>query len=759
MSTIAIGNTGLTTLTHVPYYIPGVACDSSGNVYTVHNYDEPHYDIIRWNPTTGANVWNSGYHSAPTLEWICVEPAGTFAYVIGYVGNPFDPTRTTTPGSGPLLTFGVYKYNLTSPGVPTTIVIPYNGVKIPFTSGSSVLDQGIEVMPLNAIALSGSVVYFTDSIGGKIYGYNTSSFAQTLNFSVTLPNGLAIDGSGNIWVGNGHTQVSVYSSSGTLLATPITGLTDVWSLAISGNTLYVLDQGSSVVQQYTLSGASATLVNTFGGPASPGQTSPLAFGLLRSIAADSSGNFIVSQFVANDNGSRLIKFNSSGVFQWESNCLEFASCLSYSLANPNIFISNSRHVYNANRGNKTVTWGGTGRTDYGSYWGLTQNASAGGKSRVVTLGGNDFFFYPGSSGPGGSIGGSGNLAIYRVVPTGSGAALQLCSCLALQQPGANGVLYGNTSFEYQWSWQDPTGNGMASMNAATVLGGANLITDKVPANLGSWAWYINSINVDSAGTIWIASYNRLFSGIHTYTEVWAIPLHGLTSSGNPIYHWADAINIIPTAKLLSDANITGSPTAAYIQTLDYDPLAKILYIALTDPNGATTGANSQSNTLLAYTGISGPSPITSSPSFVIKPTTYFSNVNVVPGRGYVWTQPTGLNNTGVVEQYDTAGTLLGSFVPPSSFISTPGEPTGSFDNFGSINSQIAPDGSLDIFAEDDFNGRVFWYNVPLIPTLSGIGLTVTVLNPTVLVGVFQTPSPMVTALLAPSPVVLVETPW
>ena len=50
-----IGNTGLppTTSGHVPIFLEGVAVDSMDGIYTVHDWDEAHFSVIKWSRNDG----------------------------------------------------------------------------------------------------------------------------------------------------------------------------------------------------------------------------------------------------------------------------------------------------------------------------------------------------------------------------------------------------------------------------------------------------------------------------------------------------------------------------------------------------------------------------------------------------------------------------------------------------------------------------------------------------------------------------------
>ena len=92
-----IGNTGVPPVTsgHVPFFIEGVAVDAQGSVYTVHDWDEPHFDVIRWSAVDGKSEMNTGHPvSEAALKAIAVEPDGSFAYVTGYGDSLTDRTKS-----------------------------------------------------------------------------------------------------------------------------------------------------------------------------------------------------------------------------------------------------------------------------------------------------------------------------------------------------------------------------------------------------------------------------------------------------------------------------------------------------------------------------------------------------------------------------------------------------------------------------------------------------------------------------------------
>ncbi len=65
-----------------------MAVDAQGKVYSVHDWDEPHFDVIRWSPVDGRSQMNTGHPIGEALlKAIAVEPDGSIAYVTGYGGS------------------------------------------------------------------------------------------------------------------------------------------------------------------------------------------------------------------------------------------------------------------------------------------------------------------------------------------------------------------------------------------------------------------------------------------------------------------------------------------------------------------------------------------------------------------------------------------------------------------------------------------------------------------------------------------------
>ena len=180
-----IGNTGLPPITsgHVPFLIEGVAVDAQGNAYTVHDWNEPHFDIIRWSAVNGQAEMNTGHPVGEALlKAIAVEADGSYAYVTGYGDSLTDRTKSKfsiwrislAPGLGEnerVVNFTqqgrsikVYDGNVggyPSAGYPTP-AIPEDATEA---------DREVMTVPLISIAIHGGSLYVTDALGGRILQY------------------------------------------------------------------------------------------------------------------------------------------------------------------------------------------------------------------------------------------------------------------------------------------------------------------------------------------------------------------------------------------------------------------------------------------------------------------------------------------------------------------------------------------------------------------------------------------------------------
>jgi sugar lactone lactonase YvrE len=185
----------------------------------------------------------------------------------------------------------------------------------PFVTSWCIIDNGPSGCSgsVTGVAVSGSTVFTVGSSTVRTYDRVTGTPGVT--WSSTGGTGIAVDGSGDVWVTSTGDIVREYSPTGALLATQASGqLLAPQGLAFDGNKMYVADTGDGRIARFSVTGpdlswsvpaAVATAVaggvvyvvdgssvQTFDTSGSPGPTwsSPGSAG----IAVDASGNVWVS---------------------------------------------------------------------------------------------------------------------------------------------------------------------------------------------------------------------------------------------------------------------------------------------------------------------------------------------------------------------------------------------------------------------------------------------------------------------------------
>jgi PA14 domain/Divergent InlB B-repeat domain len=725
-----IGNTGLPSVTsgHVPFFIEGVAVDAQGNVYTVHDWDEPHFDVIRWSPVNGKSEMNTGHAiSEALLKSIAVEPDGSFAYVTGYGDSLTDRTKSKfsiwrismAPGLGE----SERVVNFTQQGRSIKVYdgniggYPSAGYPTPeYPANATEADKDVMRVPLISIAVQNNSLYVTDAIGGRILKYHKASgnYQSTIS-GIPVACGLAIAPNGNIWVGREHTKVSVYSPTGVRLATPITGLTEVRALSIEGNTLAVADRVGKI-RKYTIkNGTRLTQGASYGLLQRPGDRIPQRLSSINGMALDASGNIIVSDRLGD--GSRLQKINSQLGPVWQQMCLEFSASAVYGKANPDLLISSYRKVYQIDKITGKWTLLGTAKTDaHKKYFGNYESTHMG-PPRVVRFGGNDFFYYPAGD----------SLAIYRIEPSADperGPTLKLASVLGSSQPSPDGI-HRDESWRpenrYLWEWNDTQGDGEIQYTPRTTPGQAGEVTllglPRVPH--ADWQWVRRAFEVDDAGWVWMASANRDHIPDVSYSfegeALYAIPPQGLNNLGNPIYSWSGAVKVMDADTgrnalgLASGEGFEWKMTGRAPDGMVY-ALASSSKAGLPQDGGWWMGGNVlfgfQQPNLLA------PAPLGAPKWRVALPKKSVGMVPIPGGPGGVLV---GIDpGRGTVGHYTKEGLLIGSMKTSPTFSDPAREPwvVGGLDAYLAINCNRDPrDGLIDVFVEDNLNQRIVWYRV------------------------------------------------
>jgi WD40 repeat protein len=695
-----IGNTGQppTTRGHVPVFLEGVAVDAKGGIYTVHDWDEPHFSVIKWSPEDGRAEFNTDNAvSDALLRSIAVEPDGSYAYVTGLQDL----------SNGAKTKFSIWRIKLV-PGRKTSNVEDFSkaGRSIAvsertaeFLENASAKDRELLSMPLLSLALLGDVLYATDALSGKVLLYDKRSGELKKEIPVPLACGIAVEPNGNIWVGHEHGKVSVLSPDGKVLATPINDLKDVRALSFSEGKLYVADRGASQVRIYKVEGNDLSLEETFGEAARPGDRAPERLTSIAAMAVDSDRNVIIADRVGR--GSRLQKFTSEFKQLWQQLGLEFTSQGTYSNDDPDTLFSSTKNAYRLDR--KTGGWeflGSAGTDMTNDYFGNFETTHRG-PPRIVRFGEKDFFYFPAGDG----------VAVYRIDPPedeSRGPTLKLVAALAGAEPLPNGTKVKDTwkrENRFLWSWHDEQGDNQLQKREITIYA--------TPDNPKDWEWPMGGFTVDEKGWIWIASYVRRPPNPRQESTVWAIPPQGPNRLGNPVYNWDSALLVVTDQAGLNALGITKDFEWKLVGRSCSDGM--IYGLASARKTGAPQegGLHMGSNVLMGFHEMSSeiPGPISKPKWSVVLPKVSVGLAPIPGERGGVLIG--GDPWRGAVSHYTKDGLLIGRFHSDKRFGTQPLDwPSGLLDSHLAVNCNRDPrDGLLDVWTEDNFNLRLIWYRV------------------------------------------------
>jgi sugar lactone lactonase YvrE len=705
-----IGNTGMppTTSGHVPMFLEGIAIDDKDAIYTVQDWDEPHYKVIKWSPKDGhSDIHSDNIISEALLKGIAVEPDGSLVYVSGYQDlnerskSKFSIWRVRMhDGKGDPREFDPRVENFTEAG---RCIKVYDG-DAEFPADATEADKDLMTMPLVSLAVRGDTLYATDSLKGRVLLYDKASGVLKGEIPVSRACGLAVAPDGKIWVGHDFAKVSVFNPDGKLLATPISDLKQVRALALRGDRLYVADRDAAQVRIYTVKDTALKQVTTFGQPARPGDRVPERLASINGMAVDSAGNIILSDRVGL--GGRLQKVGPDFKPAWSQMCLEFSSQATYSPSNPDVVMSSYKNVYEVDK--KTGAWKflGSGRTDTEkSYFGQYQSSHRG-PPRIVDLFGKDFFFFPAGDG----------MAVYRIDPSGDpqrGPLLKLVAAIA----GCNPLPNGKHTEEgwrpenrFLWSWHDEQGDNEIQESEIKILAS--------PGKPKDWEWPTPSMTVDNKGWIWIASYQRRLFPLEKpefeHYGIYAIPPGGPDEQGNPIYNWESGICVVNDALGRAAMGI-GPDVERGWKLVGHGDDGMLYALGFSKKPGTPQegGLHMGGNTLVGFRQPDPAKiePITDSAWTVVLPKACVGLSPIPGGNGGVLIG--GDPWRGGVHHYTKDGLLIGSFFSDARFGVQPIDwPSGLFDSYLAVGCERDPrDGLLDVFAEDNVNHRLIWYRV------------------------------------------------
>jgi serine/threonine protein kinase, bacterial len=272
-------------------YPIGIAADASGNLYVGDQFNE------KVRKVTPAGVVTT---LAGNGNWGSVDGTGTSATF-------YYPTGVTVDASGNLYVTdlgGNTIREVSSVGVVTTIA---------GTGGTGSQNGPASTCTFSepsGVAIDGSGdLFITDASNNKIReissGGTVSTFAGSGSIgsadgtgtaaSFYYPYGIAIDGSGNLYVADARNNEIRKITSGGVVSTFATGFNYPTGIAIdSAGNLYVADDGNNEIRMITPAGVVATIAGSTTSGDIDGTGSAAAFEYPYGIAIDKSGNIYVT---------------------------------------------------------------------------------------------------------------------------------------------------------------------------------------------------------------------------------------------------------------------------------------------------------------------------------------------------------------------------------------------------------------------------------------------------------------------------------
>jgi hypothetical protein len=631
---------------HIPTTMLSVAVDATGAIYTANSWDEPGADFKKWT-AQGDSVYDAEFkirNGNPNGAPYRVATDDTYMYyAVGAWSGQQQIQRFRLADGSPAPFSGE-----TLVGGHIQVYRTVEGLLNPDTPAN---DRELMTSPLSALAVSGDVLYVADAAGNRVLRFDKNSGAPLGQFSVTLPQALAVDQAGRVWVGHQHGTVSVFTAEGGFLGHAIQGLGSVAALAFGPQGhLYVADQGTGQVKVFQVNGTRADLSWTLGQAAVPGDRDPSHFYTLRGVAVDPGGNIVTVQ-TEPVGGARLARWSPTGALLWEHFGNEFVSLGNYGQDNPDQFYSMTFHRYELTEPS-TGSWEYLGNTFPG---GQSYSSNPHGVPRVLTIGGVEFFFDPTGDG----------MQVYRI----DGATFHLVTLVGGQDPAPDGSLRSLPTG--QWTWSDINGTGQPT---------ADEIRWFRPPGLASYRTL--GMDVDRQGNIWFA--DQASGGL------WEIPLGALDARGNPTYDWSSARQVI--ARDTSDLGFQPQ----MVQRADDGSIYAFGWSVPWASGGTELWMGG--TTLVKFSA--GGERL-----WAVRLPEICTGMDTIPGLGGVMV---GGGKSATIYQYNADGLRIGSMAPGAAMAGI----SSWLDNQASVAVSRDPrDGWLDVFTEDNYGLRIGWYRV------------------------------------------------
>jgi len=659
-----LGNTGSppNELGHIQHGVISVTTDARGRIYTANGWEEAGHDFKVMDPN-GSTLFHARYqirNGKPNGAPHAIAVDGTHIYCAthGWASEQWKSKQQ------------IQRFRIADGKHETFTEIQDNAGHIELyewpekqvPEGTPETDAALMRRPVRALAVRGDDLLATDALGGKVRRFHKVTGKTLGEFAVKLPAALAVDAAGRLWVGHEHGQVSVFDVAGKKLASPITGLGAVQSLAFGpGGMLYLADGEANHVRVYRTSGLAAKPVRTFGRPARPGDHAPEAFYSLRGAGVDDGGNLVTIQTVPTG-GARIARFAPDGTCLWEQAALMFCDVGNVAPWRPDEFLTHRFHRF-------ALTDKNAGRWE---YRGTVLDGDAKrinwqhGVLRLLKRGGAEFFLQCYGDG----------LQVYRR----QDGLYRLVAMVGGVNPRPDGKYNDRVPKDQkqmlgQWTWTDANGNAEAETE--------EVVWYKEP---GKGRYAVFGMNVDAKG-------NVLYCDHHT-RGIWELPLAEADGRGNPVYNWAQARQLTQR----DESAVRFFPLMA-LRADDGTIYAFGRSEGWPRPGGKTAGYAWMGGWALRRYDKAGRTLWSARlPQVCV-------GMDAIPGGGGVML---GYFQKAHVYHYDADGLLIGRMQPGDAA----GNVTGWMDNTSAVAVSRDPrDGMLDVFGEDSWLNRNIWYRV------------------------------------------------
>lgn len=650
----AIGNSGLPPdpAHHTPTAMLSVVVDSDGAIYTIHGWDEAGADFKKWDKD-GNSVYDAQYqirNGQPNGAPYSVAVDDDYLYC--GMGGWADPTWKEAQQIQRFHRKDGKAEKFTKVNRPDGHIQIYEWPSKRIPAGTLEADQDRFKLPLRALAIRGDTIFCADWIGNRILKFNKVTGEPLGEFPVELPEALAIDADGRLWIGHAHHILTIFDVDGHQVAQPITDLGEIEAISFGPHDdLAIADSAAGQVKIYATQGDNAEVNGTLGKKATPGDRNPDRFFRLRGVAFGPDGSLTTIQ---NEpaGGARLAHWRTPSRYAWEQFGCEFVSLGNYGADNPDTFCSMTFHSYRLLDHN-AGKWEYTGE---GALEPVKYRSDPHGVPRLLKFGENHFYFIPSGDG----------VQVYRL----ERKVFHLAALVGGRSPSPDGQKEDGKLG--QWTWHDEIGDGVPQPQQINWF--------KKP---GEGHYSVFGTDVDAHGSIWFANSET--------QSIWVIPIGPLDERGNPTYDWKQSWEVAPkdTSPLKFRPNMVQQADDGSIYAFGWsdkwpEPKNNPFWM------GGTTLArfDAKGNRLWAV----------QLPALCV-------GLDSVPGGGGCMT---GQGDGAKIHHFTADGLYVGMMSPGDAMA----KQSGWLDNHASVAINRDPrDQVLDVFAEDDLVLRIGWYRV------------------------------------------------